>query len=97
MALFTRKTWKDTVAQYPTRRTLHDVSTGTDTVVTVTRNVGTVSQQGDVWNASNMNNLEGRVGDAFDALDEKLNGYSFEVVDSLPTTGAEGRIYFSKS
>jgi len=62
---FLKKVWLDTIAEYPTRRTIHDVNTGTDTVVTVTRNVGTITQNGDVWNASNMNGLETRIADAF--------------------------------
>ena len=66
MSVFNIKTWLDSIVEYPTRRTIHDVNAGTDTVVTVTRNVGTVTQEGDLWNATNMNGLEGRIATAFD-------------------------------
>lgn len=66
MSVFNIKTWLDSIVEYPTRRTIHDVNAGTDTVVIVTRNVGTVTQEGDLWNASNMNDLEGRIATAFD-------------------------------
>lgn len=54
------------MAQYPNRRTLTDTSNNTS-VVTVTRNVGQISQEGDAWNATNMNDLETRINNAFTA------------------------------
>lgn len=62
---FPKRTWLDSIVEYPTRRTIHDVNEGTDKVVTVTRNVGTVTQSGDLWSATNMNDLENRIGNAF--------------------------------
>lgn len=74
---FVKKTWKDTIAQYPNRRTITDVSnTASVTTVEVVRAIGTVSQEGDAWNATNMNDLETRVKDAFDAHDAQLNGFT---------------------
>lgn len=74
---FVKKTWKDTIAQYPNRRTITDVSnTASVTTVEVVRAIGTVSQEGDAWNASNMNALETRIKDAFDGIDNQLNGFS---------------------
>jgi len=72
---FVKKTWKDTIAQYPNRRTITDVSnTASVTTVEVVRAIGTVSQEGDAWNASNMNALETRIDNAFTAVDSQLNG-----------------------
>ena len=58
---FSTKTWKDTIAEYPNRRVLTDATSGETQTVTVTRSVGTVSQEGDAWNAENMNDLESRI------------------------------------
>jgi len=56
---FVKKTWKDRISQYPNRRTIND---GNFTkVVTVGRDEGTVTQAGDAFNASNMNDLENRI------------------------------------
>ena len=59
--MFSTKTWKDTIAEYPNRRVLTDATSGDTQTVTVTRSVGTVSQEGDAWNAKNMNELESRI------------------------------------
>lgn len=63
MSLFTRKTWKDRITEYPTRRTLTKADGSTETV-TVSRNEGTVSQEGDAFSATNMNDLESRIAAA---------------------------------
>lgn len=60
MSLFTRKTWKDRITEYPTRRTLTKADGSTETV-TVARSEGTVSQEGDAFSAANMNDLEARI------------------------------------
>lgn len=59
--MFSTKIWKDTIAEYPNRRVLTDATSGDTQTVTVTRSVGTVSQEGDAWNAKNMNELESRI------------------------------------
>ena len=62
---FAKKTWKDRVSQYPNRRTIND---GVVTKqVTVGRDEGTITEQGDGFTASNMNDLEQRISDAIDA------------------------------
>lgn len=60
---FVKKTWKDRITEYPTRRTLTK-SDGSSEIVTVARNEGTVSQEGDAFSAANMNDLEQRIADA---------------------------------
>lgn len=72
---FSRKTWKDTIAQYPNRRQITH-SNSTTELVTVARSVGTISQEGDAWNASNMNNLEGRIESEFNAVETQLAGFT---------------------
>ncbi len=62
--MFNKKTWKDRIAEFITRRTL-TYENGTTAIVTVERNEGEVSQTGDAFSASNMNDLEDRVSDEF--------------------------------
>ena len=64
---FVKKTWKDRIVQYANRRLLTK-SGGEVEQVTVTRDEGTISEAGDQFNASNMNDLEQRVKDGFDSL-----------------------------
>jgi hypothetical protein len=59
---FVQKTWVDRISEYPNRRTIND---GVITKqVTVARDEGTVTEAGDAFNASNMNDLEQRISDA---------------------------------
>lgn len=71
MGLFTQKTWKDRVVQFASRRKLTQVSVDT---YDVARAEGTVAEAGDALNASNMNALETRISDAFDAVEVSING-----------------------
>lgn len=61
---FSVKKWVDRISEYPSRRVLTDTSGGTQTV-TVSRSEGTISQEGDAFNAENMNNLESRINAEF--------------------------------
>lgn len=62
--MFSAKTWKDRVTEYPTRRVLTKAD-GSKETVTVSRSEGSVSQEGDAFNAANMNDLEARIATAF--------------------------------
>lgn len=66
---FNIKTWVDRVSEYPARRTLTAEGGGTTQVVTVTRSEGIVSQEGDAFNASNMNDLESRIQTEFQRME----------------------------
>lgn len=68
---FSKKTWLDRIAEYPTRRRLRK-SDGSEELVTVAREEGTISQEGDAFSAANMNDLEERVSNEFDALNKNL-------------------------
>ena len=80
---FLKKTWKDTIAEYPNRRVLTNVSTGDTSTVTVTRSIGTVSQEGDAWNAENMNDLEDRIGNEFTTINSNLVANEFTITTSM--------------
>lgn len=69
---FSKKTWLDRIAEYPTRRRLKK-SDGTDEIVTVSREEGAISQEGDAFSAENMNDLEERVANEFDSLNIKMD------------------------
>ncbi len=67
---FAKKTWKDRVSQYPNRRTIND---GVVTKqVTVGRDEGTITEQGDGFTASNMNDLEQRIFEGIEAAGSEL-------------------------
>lgn len=68
------KTWVDRVSEYPTRRTITDTTTLVAQQVTVVRDEGTVTEQGDVFDAATMNNLESRINAAFGALTKEVTG-----------------------
>ena len=84
---FETKTWVDRVSEYPARRTLTDED-GNAAVYTVTRNEGTVSEEGDAFSAENMNDLESRIATAVDA---KLDGTTlvsdYDTAVTTTTTG----------
>lgn len=64
---FTKKTWKDRLTEYPTRRRLTK-SDGTSELVTVSREEGEISQEGDAFSAANMNDLENRIADGLNSV-----------------------------
>ena len=71
---FVKKTWKDRIAEFPTRRRLTKED-NTSELVTVAREEGTLSQEGDAFSAENMNDLENRIDAEFTELNGKLGKY----------------------
>lgn len=71
---FVKKIWTDRIAEYINRRTLTKED-GTTELVTVARNEGTISQEGDAFNADTMNDLEQRINDEFDSVNSSLAKY----------------------
>lgn len=67
-----KKVWKDRKTEYPTRRTLTKTD-GSQEIVTVARNEGNVSQEGDAFSAANMNDLEERIDAGFTDVTSKLD------------------------
>lgn len=86
---FATKTWKDRITEYPTRRKLTKSDGSTETV-TVERNEGTVSQEGDAFNAETMNDLESRIAVAI--------GYTLGVqtIESGATTAVISSDYITE-
>lgn len=68
---FVKKTWKNRIAEYINRRLLTNED-GSTNLVTVARDEGTISQEGDAFNAVNMNDLEDRIEAGFDEVNQSL-------------------------
>lgn len=60
---FIKKIWKDRISQFPNRRTINDGYVTKQ--VTVGRDEGTITEQGDAFDATNMNDLEQRIEDCY--------------------------------
>lgn len=101
MAIFTKGTWQDRVAQYITRRLLTVVST-TDTSgipqgATITADVARADDAsilGTPFSKATMDDLETRISDAFDMTESKVNNsIAGEVLyDSNNNIGSKGII-----
>lgn len=87
MAWFTAKEWKNRLVEFAGRRSLKNVSTNETTVYDVTRNEGQVSQEGDSFSATTMNDLEQRISDAF-AEAEEANTQLTSEIEALNDEGA---------
>ena len=68
---FTKKKWKNRIAEYINRRLL-TMEDGSTNLVTVARDEGTISQEGDAFNAANMNDLEDRIEAGFEEINTDL-------------------------
>lgn len=96
---FNKKTWKDRVAEFINRRLLTKEDGSTD-LVTVARSEGTISVEGDAFNAETMNDLEDRVEAAFNELNTNLSSIvimkSVKIYAATTIGAGEGvEIYFS--
>lgn len=69
---FNKKAWKDRVAEFINRRLLTKEDGSTD-LVTVARSEGTISVEGDAFNAETMNDLEDRIESAVNELTTNVN------------------------
>ena len=90
---YTKKTWKDRISQYISRRKLTDVNTGDTQLVTVARDEGNITEAGDTFTASNMNDLEDRIDNGFSDVDTLLQDIfkvSAAVVGSTVSIAAGG-------
>ena len=84
MGIFTKKTWKNRQTEYPNRRLLRKENGNTE-LVTVSREEGIISAEGDAFSAENMNNLEERIESAIGSgtLPEVLGNNIVEAVQRL--------------
>lgn len=82
---FSLKTWVNRISEYPNRRKLTHEDGSTE-LVTVARAEGQISAEGNAFSAEEMNDLENRIKDGFEEVDQSLT----DVVLSL----ANGKIKF---
>lgn len=87
MAWFTAKEWKNRLVEFAGRRSLKNVSTSETTVYDVTRNEGQVSQEGDSFSATTMNDLEQRISDAFAEAEEASEFQNLKTYTALSQLG----------
>lgn len=83
---FVKKTWKDRIAEFPTRRRLTKED-NTSELVTVAREEGTLSQEGDAFSAENMNDLENRIDAEFTEVNGKLEVLTINPNTTVPAKG----------
>lgn len=83
---FNKKTWTDRVAEFINRRSITHED-GSEELVTVARSEGTVSQEGDAFNAATMNDLEERIEDEFESINSNLTN-SRKILWENPTPNA---------
>lgn len=76
---FIKKTWKNRIAEYINRRRL-TMEDGSTNLVTVARDEGTISQEGDAFNAANMNDLEDRIAAGFADVTQSLANKNISTV-----------------
>lgn len=90
---FRKKTWKDRLAEFAGRRILTRISGSADSqmVVDVARHEGAVSQPGDAFSESNMNDLEDRIEEGFNGTVDK--GNALETIEELEANTEKG--YFA--
>lgn len=91
---FTKKTWKNRIAEYINRR-LITMEDGSTNLVTVARDEGTISQEGDAFNAANMNDLEDRIEAGFADVSQSLtninNSKKTYIQLALPNVTADAK------
>ena len=74
---FNKKEWTNRIAEYINRRLLTKEDGSTE-LVTVAREEGSVSQEGDAFNADNMNDLEERIADEFENVNNSLKTHTHD-------------------
>lgn len=79
---FNKKVWKDRISEYPNRRTINDGYVTKS--VTVGRDEGTITEEGDAFNASNMNDLEDRIEAAIESGGGGGGSSWTDVIGTLP-------------
>ena len=90
--LYIEKNWKERVSEYPNRRILTKTDQSTE-IVTVERSEGTITEEGDAWNAANMNAMEKRVQDGFD-LTKLWTKYTIDTSGWSSTTTTVGGVEY---
>lgn len=90
---FDKKTWEDRLTAFPSRRRLVKED-GTSELVTVSREEGEISQEGDAFSAANMNDLEERIAKGLESADGSKT-MAYEEYLALPEeTRKDGTTYY---
>lgn len=90
--IFVKKTWTDRISEFITRRTLTKEDGSTE-IVTVERNEGEVSQEGDAFDANTMNDLEDRIYSGFEQLNNDLTEYCKVINGKLFAFNSETQLF----
>lgn len=93
---FPKKTWKNRISDEPSRRLLTPTNGGDAYTVDVTRAEGTITQEGDAFNAANMNDLENRIEAAIGGGTDLLAPTEATSTASKPYSVNEYVIYDNK-
>lgn len=88
---FSKKTWKDRASEYPNRFNMTD-EVGASSLVALTRANGAVSQEGDAFNATNMNDLENRIESAIDNISIDVLDTKEEIIANTDTGKVTGAL-----
>jgi hypothetical protein len=84
---FVKKTWKDRLSEFARRYTVAFEGENARNA-TITLNDGTVSQEGDKFNAATMNDLENRIEAAFESIPSAgVNSFNGRTGNVLPDSG----------
>ena len=86
---FSLKTWVNRISEYPNRRKLTHEDGSTE-LVTVAREEGQISAEGNAFSAEEMNDLESRIKDGFDEVNQSLTNINVNV-------GEDGKLHFVDS
>ena len=85
---FEKKTWKQRLSEYPTRRRLIHTDGSTE-VVDVERLEGTISQEGDAFSEENMNDLEERIAKVVEELLKRNHNGEYVYAHALEFDGTD--------
>ena len=83
---YTKKEWKDRKTEYPNRRMLTKEDSSKE-LVTVSREEGAVSEEGDAFSAENMNDLEDRIAEAVNPILQTIT--VAQIVTALPEDASQ--------
>jgi len=91
--MFVQKSWVERQSEHPTRRRLVKVETisENEAVYDVSRDEGNVTTAGDPFNKANMDDLEGRIYEAFSEVNAQINAMPEILYGTSAPTAAQGK------
>lgn len=89
MGFFNMRAWRNRVTQFPTRRKITiESQSATQITGAITRDEGTIIDEGDALDATNLNDLEERINTAFGAVEAGIDNIHFyEEITTRDGTG----------